>query len=582
MAFDVGTTFSGISYSILDPGQVPEVKGVTRFPAQEHSSGSSKIPTVVYYDKQGTVRAIGAEAASEGIFEQAEDGDWYKVEWFKLHLRPNTKQTAHISEQLPPLPPQKKIIDVFADFFKYLFQCAASYIQETHANGRTLWNSLEDDIHFVLSHPNGWEGPQQSQMRQAAVIAGLIPDNTRGRSRVSFVTEGEASLHFSIENGLPADAMETGEGVVIVDAGGGTLDISAYSKSTNGAKDSFEEISAPQCHFHGSIFVSIHARQFLEDHLSDSAFIDDIDNMVRCFDRTTKLRFRNVNEPQFIKFGSTRDNEPESDIRYGQLKLTGSDVAKFFEPSVRCIVQAVNEQQRTAHRAFSHIVLVGGFSSNDWLYQRVKEDLQPLGYNVIRPVNHLNKAVADGAISFYIDHYVHTRVSKFDYGQFSNVRYDPQNSEHEARYKDSYVSLSGQRNIKNSFSVILPKNTQVSETKEFSRKFHLSRPTSSGLKSAPAMLWSYRGEITNPRWKDVDKGNYSPLCKIVVDLSGLDTESLAQTGPEGKFYLFHYRVILMFGLTELMAQVVWKENGVEKRSPARIIYDNESGLDSQF
>ena len=59
------------------------------------------------------------------------------------------------------------------------------------------------------------------------------------------------------------------------------------------------------------------------DHLSDSAFIDDIDNMARCFDRTTKLRFRNVNEPQFIKFGSTRDNEPESDIRYGQLKLMG-------------------------------------------------------------------------------------------------------------------------------------------------------------------------------------------------------------------------------------------------------------------
>jgi hypothetical protein len=40
---------------------------------------------------------------------------------------------------------------------------------------------------------------------------------------------------------------QTGEGVVIVDAGGGTLDISAYSKSTNDVKDSFEEISAPQC-----------------------------------------------------------------------------------------------------------------------------------------------------------------------------------------------------------------------------------------------------------------------------------------------------------------------------------------------
>ena len=40
---------------------------------------------------------------------------------------------------------------------------------------------------------------------------------------------------------------QTGEGVVIVDAGGGTLDISAYSKSSNGVTDTFEEISAPQC-----------------------------------------------------------------------------------------------------------------------------------------------------------------------------------------------------------------------------------------------------------------------------------------------------------------------------------------------
>jgi hypothetical protein len=30
LAFDVGTTFSGISYSILDPGLVPEIKGVNR------------------------------------------------------------------------------------------------------------------------------------------------------------------------------------------------------------------------------------------------------------------------------------------------------------------------------------------------------------------------------------------------------------------------------------------------------------------------------------------------------------------------------------------------------------------------
>jgi len=30
VAFDVGTTYSGVSYSILDPGEPPVVCGITR------------------------------------------------------------------------------------------------------------------------------------------------------------------------------------------------------------------------------------------------------------------------------------------------------------------------------------------------------------------------------------------------------------------------------------------------------------------------------------------------------------------------------------------------------------------------
>lgn len=30
VAFDVGTTFSGIAYAILDPGEVPKIQAVTR------------------------------------------------------------------------------------------------------------------------------------------------------------------------------------------------------------------------------------------------------------------------------------------------------------------------------------------------------------------------------------------------------------------------------------------------------------------------------------------------------------------------------------------------------------------------
>lgn len=45
-------------------------------------------------------------------------------------------------------------------------------------------------------------------MRRAAVLAALIDDTKGGHERVSFVTEGEASLHYAIENGVLADVVK--------------------------------------------------------------------------------------------------------------------------------------------------------------------------------------------------------------------------------------------------------------------------------------------------------------------------------------------------------------------------------------
>ena len=127
---------------------------------------------------------------------------------FKLHLRSRFGVGRNINSQIPPLPPNKTVVQVFADFLSYMLKCASSYIQDTHANGTGLWNSVKDNIYFILSHPNGWEGSEQNQMRRAAVLAGLVPDEPSGHSRVDFVTEGEASLHFVIWKRVLSDAMQ--------------------------------------------------------------------------------------------------------------------------------------------------------------------------------------------------------------------------------------------------------------------------------------------------------------------------------------------------------------------------------------
>ena len=112
-----------------------------------------------------------------------------------------------VREEISPLPEGKNAVEVLADFLEYLFRCSRTYIEEVHVMGDNWLGSMEDTIEFVLSHPNGWEGAQQEQMRRAAVLAGLVPDDEAGQARVSIVTEGEASLHFCIHSGLTAGAM---------------------------------------------------------------------------------------------------------------------------------------------------------------------------------------------------------------------------------------------------------------------------------------------------------------------------------------------------------------------------------------
>jgi hypothetical protein len=50
---------------------------------------------------------------------------------------------------------------------------------------------------------------------------------------------------------------------------------------------------------------------------------DIVQQMKEIFDQTTKLRFRDADDPQYIKFGTVRDKDPQCDIRSGQLKLAG-------------------------------------------------------------------------------------------------------------------------------------------------------------------------------------------------------------------------------------------------------------------
>lgn len=180
---------------------------------------------MLYYDRRGVIRAAGAEATLQDTMEEAYGEEWTYVKWFvpepystslakfrspdtdarfKLHLRPSSILPG---AALPPIPVNKTPVEIMADFLAYIFKCTKDFISETNPTGRQILEmpSLKlfgPPIDFVLSHPNGWTGPQQNNMRRAAVLAKLIPDGDQGASRLQFVTEGEASLQFCVSTGL--------------------------------------------------------------------------------------------------------------------------------------------------------------------------------------------------------------------------------------------------------------------------------------------------------------------------------------------------------------------------------------------
>ena len=152
---------------------------------------------------------------------------------WKLHLRPKHFAHLNLNDGIPALPPGKSAVDILSDFIKYLFQCAGDYIRENHP--ALDWSTVENSIEYIFTHPNGWEGLPQQLYRRAIVLAGLIPNTHDGQSRVHLLSEGEASLHYCVPNLLEMKTIDqpSPQGVVIIDAGGGTVDMSVFSMTFN-------------------------------------------------------------------------------------------------------------------------------------------------------------------------------------------------------------------------------------------------------------------------------------------------------------------------------------------------------------
>ena len=70
----------------------------------------------------------------------------------------------------------------------------------------------------------------------------------------------------------------------------------------------------------------------------------------------------------------------------------------------------LNKGFQTFFCKFQHVVLVGGFASNDWLFSKVYESLTPFGLNIVRPENHVWVLFKVKTIVLFKKYFIETKL----------------------------------------------------------------------------------------------------------------------------------------------------------------------------
>lgn len=243
--------------------------------------------------------------------------------------------------EIPPLPVGVSIDKVYSDMLRWLIQHAMNFFKTHTVDGEQIWARIGGHSTIILAIPNGWEMPQQHLLRKAVVMSNALPGNSE-EDRVDFVTEGEASVHYALKHSRNPSWLKSGMMFALTDAGGSTVDSTMYICKQVTPNILLEEVCASECVQAGSVFVDRAMHNLLERKLRTSRFNDpeDIAVMVSRFEETTKRQFGDNSTEYFLRFGTSRDNDPNVDIARGRLKLRKAEVEETFSGVIATIIQS--------------------------------------------------------------------------------------------------------------------------------------------------------------------------------------------------------------------------------------------------
>ncbi|PTU22939.1 hypothetical protein P175DRAFT_0522019 [Aspergillus ochraceoroseus IBT 24754] len=416
VGIDFGTTFSGVAFAFATNNEARE-DIITEWPgAGTHTK--QKIPTVLYYDQYQEVVGWGPDIANALAPTGYPKQGVQKVEWFKLQLM--LSGNTYIDPiNLPPLPPGKSEVDVAADYLFKLRQAMRAQLQKTLGE---VFTREERNIRYYLTVPAIWDDAGKAATRSAALKAGFLRDEND--NRLTLISEPEAAALFCAKTGLLS--LKIGDAILIVDCGGGTVDLIAYEVEEE-QPFSVAECTAGSGDSCGSTALNRNFSNILRAKIRKMKLPDGSRTAgkvyAKCimdFENRIKADFRNNGQKWAVDVGIEADF-PDAGIEEGYMTFTNEEILQCFEPVVNRILELVRNQiiaiqAQNRSLQLQNVLVVGGFGASEYLFQQIKLHVPPQYQSkVVRPMDSV-AAIVKGAVTAGITERVIThRVARRHY-----------------------------------------------------------------------------------------------------------------------------------------------------------------------
>ncbi|TLS21623.1 uncharacterized protein PpBr36_09449 [Pyricularia pennisetigena] len=549
VGIDFGTTFSGVAFAFATNNEAKE-DIITEWPGAG-SYTKQKIPTVLYYDQYQKVVGWGPDIADALAPTGYPKPGVQKVEWFKLQLM--LSGNTYIDPiNLPPLPPGKSEIDVAADYLFKLRQAMRSALQKTLGE---VFNREERNIRYYLTVPAIWNDAGKAATRAAAIQAGFLRDEND--NRLTLVSEPEAAALFCSKTGLLN--LKVHDAVLIVDCGGGTVDLIAYEVEDENPF-TVAECTAGSGDSCGSTALNRNFSNILRTKIRKMKLPDGSKTAGRVyakcimdFENRIKADFRNNGQKWAVDVGIEAEF-PEAGIEEGYMTFTNEEILQCFEPVVNRILELVRNQIiaiQAQNRTLQNILVVGGFGASEYLFQQIKLHVPPqFQSKVVRPMDSV-AAIVKGAVTAGITERVIThRVARRHYLMATLQPFK------EGYHPEAYrvPSLDGKDRCKFTRQIFVQKGQKVKIGEPVKVSFFRQVAPGATLMYED-ILYACDDDVCPEYTKD-------PRIKEVVTLTSdlsrknLEKDFERMDTPQGTFYRVYFDIYLTLDGSEFSAELV--------------------------